>query len=237
MKAKRNKKKFKQRLHFLSFKVQFSNIRGLHSNLVPVHHHLETDKPHLLFLTETQICRPADVAYLSYPGYSIEHTFIPRAGVCAYIRDDVCCRRLRDLDNSRFSVLWLQFDTGSEQVLYACVYRSHSGDQETTGLIEYLSEAADVAQQRYPCAQLVFLGDFNAHHQNWLYPFQETDHAGNEVYKLSLSLGLTQLVNQATRIPDVASHTANCFLLCRGVFAAGYLRPLSGEDCICFSST
>ncbi|KAJ8726701.1 hypothetical protein PYW07_001399 [Mythimna separata] len=38
--------------------------------------------PHLLFLTETQIRCPADAAYLNYPGYSLEHHFLQRAGVC-----------------------------------------------------------------------------------------------------------------------------------------------------------
>ncbi|XP_045449132.1 uncharacterized protein LOC123657655 [Melitaea cinxia] len=137
MKAHKNKKRYTQRLHVLPLKVHVSNIRGLHSNLESVHHHLETEKPQLLFLTETQIRCPADTAYLSYPGYSLEHRFIPRAG-------------------------------------------------------------------------LVILGDFNAHHQEWLYPYQVTDHAGREVRKLALTLDLTQLVNCATRVPDVDTHTANC---------------------------
>ncbi|XP_045454558.1 uncharacterized protein LOC123663965 [Melitaea cinxia] len=148
----KNKSKVKQRLHLLSLKVHLTNIRGLHSNLVAVHHHLETEKPHLLFLTETQIGSPADVAYLQYPG----------------------------------------------------------GDRETTRMFDYLSETADVVQRRYPAAQMVFLGDFNAHHQDWLFPYQNTDHAGREALKFALSLDLTQLVQEATRVPDVDDHTPNC---------------------------
>ncbi|XP_045446691.1 uncharacterized protein LOC123654874 [Melitaea cinxia] len=177
MKAHKNKKRYTQRLHVLPLKVHLSNIRGLHSNLESVHHHLETEKPQLLFLTETQIRCPADTAYLSYPGYSLEHRFIPRAGVCVYVRDDICIKRLKHLETSSYSILWVLVDTGQEKILYAC---------------------------------LVILGDFNAHHQEWLYPYQVTDHAGREVRKLALTLDLTQLVNCATRIPDVDSHTANC---------------------------
>ncbi|CAG4972308.1 unnamed protein product [Colias eurytheme] len=44
----------------------------------------------------------------------------------------------------------------------------------------------------------------------WLFPYLKTDHAGKEVHNLALSLGLTQLVKEATRIPDVDGHTANC---------------------------
>ena len=127
-----------------------------------------------------------------------------------YARDDICYRRLRNLEDSRFSTLWVLVDTGLDKIIYACVYRSHSGDLETTGLTQHLSEAADAAQQRYPSAQLVLLGDFNAHHQEWLFPYQCTDHAGRETRKLALALNLTQLVQGATRVPDVDSHTANC---------------------------
>ncbi|KAJ8730179.1 hypothetical protein PYW07_017217 [Mythimna separata] len=208
---KGNKKSFaKQRLHSLSHKVHLTNIRGLHSNIVAVHHHLETEKPALLFLSETQIRCPSDVSYLLYPGFTLEHNFKPRAGVCMYARDDICYRRLRNLEDSRFSTLWALVDTGLDKIIYACVYRSHSGDQETTGLTQHLSEAAEAAQQRYPSAQLVLLGDFNAHHQEWLFPFQCTDHAGREMRKLALTLNLTQLVQGATRVPDVDSHTPNC---------------------------
>ncbi|CAH2096385.1 unnamed protein product [Euphydryas editha] len=210
MRTHKNKRRYTQRLHVLPLKVHLSNIRGLHSNLESVHHHLETEKPQLLFLTETQIRCPADTAYLSYPGYSLEHRFIPRAGVCVYVRDDICIKRLKHLETSSYSILWVLVDTGQEKILYACVYRSHSGDVETTQLCDHLTLTADEARERYPSAQLVILGDFNAHHQEWLYPYQVTDHARREVRKLALTLDLTQLVNCATRVPDVDSHTANC---------------------------
>ncbi|KAJ8708925.1 hypothetical protein PYW07_013529 [Mythimna separata] len=183
---------------------------GMHSNINAVHHHLETDKPHLLFLTETQIRCPSDAAYLNYPGYSLEHHFRQRAGVCVYVRNDICCQRLRHLEDPDFSTLWLLVDTGMDKIVYACVYRSHSGDQETTRLFDHLSMAADTALHRHPDAQFVALGDFNACHQDWLFPYQRTDHAGREARNFAVSMGLSQLVKQATRVPDIAGHTANC---------------------------
>ncbi|XP_028164850.1 uncharacterized protein LOC114355981 [Ostrinia furnacalis] len=177
---------------------------------VLIHHHLETEKPQLLFLTETQIKCPADAAYLFYPGYTLEHKFQARAGVCIYARDDICIKRLKCLEVPGFSVIWVLVDTGLEKLLYACVYRSHSGDHETTRLFDYLSQSADKALARYPSAQLVILGDFNAHHQEWLFPYQVTDHAGREARKLALTLDLSQLIDCATRVPDVDTHTANC---------------------------
>ncbi|CAG4956470.1 unnamed protein product [Colias eurytheme] len=175
-----------------------------------IHHHLETDKPHLLFLTETQIRCPPDSSYLGYPGYSLEHNFRPKAGVCAYVRDDICSQRLRHLEDHNFSVLWIMIETSSEQIVYSCVYRSHSGDSDTTRLFNYLSETVDTVQLRFPSAQIVLLGDFNACHSQWLFPFRKTDHAGKEVFNFATSHNLTQLVTDATRIPDVEGHSANC---------------------------
>ncbi|CAG4943681.1 unnamed protein product [Colias eurytheme] len=193
--------------------ISLTNLRRLKQfaiNLSGVHHHLETEKPHLLFLTETQIKNPADATYLKYPGYSIEYNFKPKAGVCVYVRDDICLLRLRQLEEPSFSVLWSMVDMGTQKIIYACVYRSHSGDFETTRLLNYLSEAADVIGSRYPDAELVFLGDFNACHAEWLFPFQKTDHAGRETFNLALTHNLSQLVQEATRVPDIEDHTANC---------------------------
>lgn len=38
---------------------------------------------------------------------------------------------------------------------------------KTTKFTEFLSEAVDAAQQKYPTAQLVLPGDFNAFHQDY----------------------------------------------------------------------
>jgi hypothetical protein len=89
------------------FKVEFANIRGLHSNLNAVHQHLETARPAMLFLTETQIQRPADTSYLQYPGYVLEKAFLAKARACLFLRSDVCCRRLRRFEEPSFSVLWV----------------------------------------------------------------------------------------------------------------------------------
>src|SRR5437764_1477558 len=43
-----------------SLTIHFCNIRGLISNLNSVHHHLETEQPYFLFLSETQIVTPLD---------------------------------------------------------------------------------------------------------------------------------------------------------------------------------
>ncbi|CAG4935338.1 unnamed protein product [Colias eurytheme] len=186
--------------------VDFCNIRGLHSNLTAVHQHLETSKPALLFLTETQISSPADTSYLKYPGYALEHLFVPRAGVCVYARDDICCRRLGVLEgNNNLSILWLRVDCDDHPRIYACLYRRHSGNNETDQLIEHIQDTIDLLLQKNPSAEIVVLGDFNAHHAEWL-KSRTTDYAGRSFHDFILSYGLTQLVSAPTRIPDVEDH-------------------------------
>ncbi|CAG4916568.1 unnamed protein product [Colias eurytheme] len=189
-----------------SLSVDFCNVRGLHSNLNPVHHHLETEKPALLFLTETQIRSPSDTTYLCYPGYKLEHTFIPRAGVCVFVREDICYRRLVGLEGTDLSIIWLRADCGDHPRIYACLYRSHSGDAETDRLIEHIQTTADAVHEQIPSAEIIILGDFNAHHTQWL-GSRTTDHAGRSVHNFAMAYGLTQLVSSITRLPDIADHT------------------------------
>ncbi|XP_045541866.1 uncharacterized protein LOC123723329 [Papilio machaon] len=189
-----------------TFAVDVCNIRGLHSNLEAVHYHLRMAKPALLFLTETQISPPADTSYLSCPGYKLEHSFLPRAGVCVYVRDDVCSRRLSLLEGKDLSILWLRVDSDDHPRVYACLYRSHSGNAEIDRLMEQVQTATDSVLEQIPSAEIVVLGDFNAHHAEWL-GSRTTDHAGRSVHDFALSYDLTQLVTSPTRIPDVEDHT------------------------------
>ncbi|CAH0401767.1 unnamed protein product [Chilo suppressalis] len=67
-----------------------------------------------------------------------------------------------------------------------------------------LSRAADDAQAQFPNAELVLLGDFNAHLGLWL-GSSKTDDAVISAHAFALVHNLTQLVDQPPRIPDIAS--------------------------------
>lgn len=232
--ANKNKRKLvSSAAPYSTFKVDFCNIRGIHSNLNDVHHHLETAKPSLFFLTETQISRPADDSYLYYPGYKLEHTFVPRAGVCMYVRDDICCRRLSGFEALDFSTLWASVDCGGQSRVYVCVYRSHSGDAETTRLYENISNGLDRVLEKFPTAEIVVLGDFNGHHADWL-GSRRTDHAGRAAHELALTYGLSQLVTGITRLPDVHNHEPSLLDLMLTTRPANYQvavdAPLGSSD-------
>ncbi|TLM25045.1 hypothetical protein FEC23_18880, partial [Acinetobacter baumannii] len=239
-------KKIKKQIHFKSkkkkrvlqavphstFNVDFSNVRGLHSNLDAVHHHLETAQPALLFLTETQISAPDDTSYLEYPGYVLEHNFLRKAGVCVFVRADVCCRRLRGLEQRDLSLLWLRVDHGGRSRIYACLYRSHSSDAGSA-LFEHVQEGTNRVLEQYPSAEVVVLGDFNAHHQEWL-GSRTTDLPGRTAYDFALAYGFSQLVTQPTRVPDIEGHEPSLLDLLLTTDPAGYSvvvdAPLGSSD-------
>ncbi|CAG5011737.1 unnamed protein product [Parnassius apollo] len=65
--------------------------------------------------------------------------------------------------------------------------------------------ATDLLLQQISSKEIVILGDFNAHHAEWL-GSRLTDHAGRSVHDFALAYGLTQLVTSPTRISDVEDH-------------------------------
>ena len=73
------------------FSISFCNIRGLSSNISPVHHHLQPINPYALFLTETKIklLYPSKSTVLSphlkCHGCKSFASFYRNGGVCAFI--------------------------------------------------------------------------------------------------------------------------------------------------------
>ncbi|MPC60987.1 hypothetical protein E2C01_055049 [Portunus trituberculatus] len=89
------------------FYINFCNIRDLKSNFQPVEHCLSSTKPHLLFLTETQLSEATDSSPFSVPTYFLYSHFLSKAGCCVYVRNDLTCSRAHALKSSEFSSIWL----------------------------------------------------------------------------------------------------------------------------------
>ncbi len=67
------------------FSINFWNISGLRSNFHSTEHHLSSSKPHLLFLTETQVFGATNSSLYSVPSYFLYHKFQNKAGCCVYV--------------------------------------------------------------------------------------------------------------------------------------------------------
>ena len=89
-------------ISFNTFTLDFCNIRDLRSNLQSVEHYIFSTKPHLLFLTETQLSVTIDSSPFSVPSYFLYPLFRSKAGCCAYVRNDITCSRAHNLESSKF---------------------------------------------------------------------------------------------------------------------------------------
>ncbi|CAH2084689.1 unnamed protein product [Euphydryas editha] len=150
-----------------------------------------------------------------------------------FVREDICCRRLLHLEDRDLSILWVRVDYGGHTRVYACLYRSHSGDRETKRLFEHLQLTTDKVLELYPSTELVILGDFNAHHTEWL-SSRSTDYAGRCAHEFALAYGYSQLVHSPTRIPDIEDHTSSILDLLLTQRPDGYSisvdAPLGSSD-------
>lgn len=188
--------------HLDNIVIDFANIRGLNTNLNSVHQHLQNQRPHLLVLTETQIKPSTATSHLLCPGYELHDGLRYKGGVCAYTRNDVSCRRERNLETSSFDIIWLKVSASNVTKFVACVYRSPN-DNSYQNFFDYLSDKVDHLVQTYPSSEVILLGDFNVHNSNWLKYSKGPDAGGRAAENFAISRNLTQLIDVPTRIPDI----------------------------------
>ena len=189
------------------FYLNFCNIRGLNSNFPSVEHHLSSSKPHLLFLTETQLSVGTDSKPFSVPSYFLYPQFQFKAGCCVYVRNDITCSRAPGLESPEFSTIWLKLYSNSTTKFICAVYLSpNSSDYEK--FFTYLTSKVEHILTHFPFAEISILGDFNVHHQLWL-SSTFTDTPGEQAFNFAILHDLEQLVKHPTRIPDRLGDTPN----------------------------
>ena len=215
------------------FILNFCNIRGLTSNFTSVEHHLLFDKPHLLFLTETQVAEGCDSNPFSVPSYSLYSHFSFKRGCCAYVRNDVSCSRVSDLESPDFSTLWLRLSSHSSTKFICCVYLSPNSTNYNA-FFDYLNSKLEQILSSFPFSEIILLGDFNVHHSQWLSSNSPTDDEGKLTFEFAILNNLEQLVQFPTRIPDRPGDLPNIldlFLSSNSVpYTVKNLPPLGNSD-------
>ena len=107
---------------FNTFTLDFCNIRGLRSNFQSVEQHLCSTKPHLLFLTETQLFVTTESSPYSVPSYFLYTHFQSKGDCCAYVRNDITCFRAHNFESKEFSTIWLRLQCHSLTKFNCAVY-------------------------------------------------------------------------------------------------------------------
>ncbi|KAL7634069.1 UNVERIFIED_CONTAM: hypothetical protein RMT77_015397 [Armadillidium vulgare] len=183
-----------------SFFINFCNICDLFTNFHFVGHHLSSSRPHLLFLTETQVSGCSDSKPYSVSSYCLYPQFSAKGGCCAYVRNDVVCSRVSNLESSEFSTLWLKLSCNSTTKFICSVYLSPNST-DYPKFFDYLNSKVEHILSSTPFSEIIILGDFNVHHHQWL--SSSSHHPDGElIFNFSIQNNLEQLVHLPTRIPD-----------------------------------
>ena len=77
-------------------------------------------------------------------------------------------RRLANFEDRDLSTFRFRIDSNDRVRVYICLYRTYSANTETDQLMEHLQSAIDDMLSQIPSAEVVILGDFNAHNGSWL---------------------------------------------------------------------
>jgi len=183
-----------------TFKLNFCNIRGLHSNFAFVEHHQSTTKPHILALTETQLATDASSMPFNVSNYTLYPSFRFKGGLCVYSRLDLPLTRIYALENPNFDVVWLKVCFSSLTKYLCCLYRSPNSDN-FLNLFDYLNDTIEHVISSSPLSEVTLFGDFNVHHMEWL-SSNRTTQAGTAAFEFATLNDLQQLIVGPTRIPD-----------------------------------
>ena len=182
------------------FTIHFSNIRGLNSNLSSVEQHLASFLPNLLLLSETQLSSHASTDPFLISHYNLYSRFRFKGGVCAYCNINTPVARLMDLESPDFDVLWLKIYLPSITILICFCYCS--GDHfDYVSFFEYLTSCHESLLTSHPHAEILYIGDFNVHHTEWLNS-PRTDVGGNEALAFSILHEMEQIIEHPTHVPD-----------------------------------
>ena len=106
-------------------------------------------------------------------------------------------------------------------------------------IFDSISYNIDEVLSLNPSGNVLFFGDFNVHHKDWLTYFGRTDRPGELCYNLSISNDLTQMVNSPTWTPDFDSHSPSFLDLFlssdTSISSARIFSPLGNSDHVAVS--
>ena len=190
-----------------SFTVNFCNIRGLRSNLPSVEHHLSSHLPNLLLLSETQVSCDVSPDSFNISHYNLYSKFRSKGGICAYCNINTPIARYMVLESPNFDALWLKICLPTTTIFLCFCYCSPN-NFDYSSFFEYLTSCHESLQLSNPHAEVLYIGDFNVHHTEWLNS-STTDSGGREAYSFSILHELEQIIKHPTRVPDRHDQTPN----------------------------
>ena len=161
----------------------------------------------LFLLSETQLSSQSSPDPFQISRYNLYSRFRSKGGVAAYCNINTPIARLMDLESPHFDVLWLKIYLPTTTIILCFCYCSPNAT-DFLSFFEYLTSCHESLLTKHPHAEVLYIGDFNVHHTDWLQS-THTDVGGIEAFHFSISNELEQIIKHPTRVPDRHDHTAN----------------------------
>ena len=179
-------------------RLLYSNIRGLHGNLNDL---IATSKQYdILFCSETLVSNFRSPKELLIPGFK-QPLLLRRnerervRGMAAYIRNGFPASRKTCYECGCHEVLVLKVCGKHSNFYLFAVYRNPDLDDQ---IFDCLLNSMAVIQENDRKAAFLFVGDFNAHHREWLNSVSPTDCHGRRALDFSTESGCDQLIHRST---------------------------------------
>ena len=209
-------------------RILYANVRGLHANLNDLA--VASKQYDILFCSETLVSGMRHVSEILIPGFKkailLRCNAIHRAqGLAAYIRNDFSASRKTNFECGCHEVQVLKVCGKTNNFYLFSIYRTHDAND---AIFDCLLMSMAAIQENDRKAAFIFMGDFNAHHREWLNSVSPTDCHGVRALDFASETGCDQLVEGATH------RSGNCLDLLYtdtpGVVACNVGGPIGTSD-------
>ena len=183
-----------------SCRFLYSNIRGLHSNLRDLT--VASRNSDVVLCVETLVSNrrhSCEVAMSRFaPPVLLLKDSIPNArGLALYVRRGFSAYRQSRFECKCHEIVIVRICSRHHNFYVFCLYRNpHFNDNIYDCLLTSMASVQSADRK----ASFIFVGDFNAHHQEWLRSVSATDEHGRAALHFSEAAGCEQLVNEPTHV-------------------------------------
>ena len=216
-------------------RILYANVRGLHANLNDL---IAASRQYdILFCSETLVSGMRHTSELLIPGFKkpilFKRNAIHRAqGMAAYIRKDFPASHKTNYECRCHEVQVFKVCGKTNNFYLFSIYRNPDADDS---IFDCLFTSMAAIQESDRKAAFLFVGDFNAHHREWLGSISPTNCHGLRAFDFSCQAGCEQLVCRPTH------RSGNCldlvFTDTPGVVACNVGIPIGSSDHCYVSAT
>lgn len=183
-----------------SCRILYSNIRGLHKNIKDLT--MASMDYDIVFCSETLVSNHRHISELLMPGFNkpllIRSDSLPRArGMSLYLRSGYNAQPLTKFLCHCHEIQLVKVSSKYHNHYIFSLYRNPDANNN---LYDCLLNALALIQSVDVKSSFIFLGDVNAHHQEWLNSVSPTNRNGHAALDFANLSGCEQLIDEPTHI-------------------------------------